>query len=48
MVYGDPKQFLYAWLGKKKQIPNYEFRQTGAKFRQRYICEVCFFVYALL
>jgi len=36
----DIKQFLYAWCGKNKVTPNYEFSQTGAKHRPRFKCEV--------
>jgi len=36
----DIKQFLYAWCGKQKTVPNYEFRSAGSKNRQRFICEV--------
>ncbi|KAL3871841.1 hypothetical protein ACJMK2_039813 [Sinanodonta woodiana] len=37
---GDIKQFLYAWCGKKKVTPNYEFSQTGSKHKPRFKCEV--------
>lgn len=37
----DIKQFLYAWLGKRKVTPNYDFSQTGAKHKPRFKCEVC-------
>lgn len=37
---GDIKQFLYAWCGKNKVTPVYEFSQTGAKHRPRFKCEV--------
>ncbi|KAJ8300169.1 hypothetical protein KUTeg_021688 [Tegillarca granosa] len=36
----DIKQFLYAWLGKRKVTPNYDFSQTGAKHKPRFKCEV--------
>ena len=36
----DVKQFLYAWLGKRKVTPNYEFRTSGNKHRQRFACDV--------
>ena len=36
----DPKQYLYSWLGNKKCTPNYEFRNSGPKHRQRFLCEV--------
>ncbi len=36
----DIKQFLYAWLGKKKVTPNYDFRASGSKHRQRFACDV--------
>ncbi|CAF0903640.1 unnamed protein product [Brachionus calyciflorus] len=35
----DIKNFLYAWLGKQKKTPNYEFTQINAKNRQRFKCE---------
>jgi ATP-dependent RNA helicase A len=34
------KTFLYAWLGKKKQTPEYSVRPTGPKHRQRFLCEL--------
>ncbi|XP_061189773.1 ATP-dependent RNA helicase A-like isoform X2 [Saccostrea echinata] len=37
---GDIKQFLYAWLGKRKATPGYEFSQTGSKHKPRFKCEV--------
>ncbi|XP_069122246.1 ATP-dependent RNA helicase A protein-like [Argopecten irradians] len=37
---GDVKQFLYAWCGKRKVTPQYEFSQTGAKHKPRFKCEV--------
>nr|XP_022341971.1 LOW QUALITY PROTEIN: ATP-dependent RNA helicase A-like [Crassostrea virginica] len=37
---GDIKQFLYAWLGKRKATPAYEFSQTGSKHKPRFKCEV--------
>ncbi|XP_048744664.2 ATP-dependent RNA helicase A-like isoform X1 [Ostrea edulis] len=37
---GDMKQFLYAWLGKRKATPAYEFSQTGSKHKPRFKCEV--------
>ncbi|XP_078685093.1 ATP-dependent RNA helicase A-like isoform X1 [Branchiostoma floridae x Branchiostoma belcheri] len=36
----DLKNFLYAWCGKKKITPNYDFRAAGSKQRQRFVCEV--------
>ena len=36
----DIKAFLYAWLGKRRLQPNYDFRNTGPKHRQRFVCEV--------
>jgi len=36
----DIKGFLYAWLGKRKLIPNYEFKPAGNKQRPRFICNV--------
>ena len=36
----DVKSFLYAWLGKKKCTPEYNIRPTGAKHRQRFLCEL--------
>lgn len=41
---GDIKTFLYAWLGKQKITPNYDIRAAGSKHRQRFLCEVSFFV----
>ena len=38
---GDVKQFLYAWCGKRKVTPCYEFSQTGSKHKPRFKCEVC-------
>ncbi|CAG2229920.1 DHX9 [Mytilus edulis] len=37
---GDVKQFLYAWCGKRKVTPCYEFGQTGSKHKPRFKCEV--------
>lgn len=38
---GDIKQFLYAWLGKQKLVPEYEFSSGGGpKHRQRFKCEL--------
>jgi len=39
-VMSDIKQFLYAWCGKLKKTPQYEFRNSGPKHRQRFMCEV--------
>ena len=37
----DIKQYLYAWLGKQKLVPEYEFSSGGGpKHRQRFKCEV--------
>lgn len=49
---GDIKQFLYAWCGKRKVTPIYEFGQTGSKHKPRFKCEVwrikiCFILYTL-
>ncbi|RNA19714.1 ATP-dependent RNA helicase A-like isoform X1 [Brachionus plicatilis] len=35
----DIKNFLYAWLGKQRKVPNYEFSQQNVKNRQRFKCE---------
>lgn len=37
---GDIKNFLYAWCGKRKMTPAYEFRAVGNKNRQKFMCEV--------
>ncbi|XP_071097710.1 ATP-dependent RNA helicase A-like [Haliotis cracherodii] len=37
---GDIKQFLYAWLGKKKVTPDYDFSTGGPKHRMRFKCEI--------
>ncbi|CAN8020629.1 unnamed protein product [Ixodes persulcatus] len=34
------KTFLYAWCGKNKVTPQYEFKNTGPRHRQRFLCEV--------
>ncbi|KAK8766981.1 hypothetical protein V5799_006235 [Amblyomma americanum] len=34
------KTFLYAWCGKQKVTPEYEFKNTGPRHRQRFLCEV--------
>ena len=39
----DVKSILYAWLGKRKKVPTYDWRNTGPKHRQRFMCEVCMF-----
>ena len=36
----DIKNFLYAWLGKKKLTPSYDIRAAGNKNRQKFLCEV--------
>ena len=40
MADSDIKSWLYAWLGKKKMTPEYNIRPTGAKHRQRFLCEL--------
>lgn len=39
-IMGDIKQFLYAWCGKQKLTPIYEFSSAGPKHRPRFKCEV--------
>ncbi|KAL1423814.1 hypothetical protein MTO96_003731 [Rhipicephalus appendiculatus] len=40
-TWGDlTKTFLYAWCGKHKVTPEYEFKNTGPRHRQRFLCEV--------
>lgn len=34
------KTFLYSWCGKSKVTPQYEFKNTGPRHRQRFLCEV--------
>lgn len=34
------KTFLYAWCGKLKLTPEYEFKNAGPRHRQRFLCEV--------
>ncbi|CAN7994332.1 unnamed protein product, partial [Ixodes hexagonus] len=34
------KTFLYAWCGKNKVTPQYEFKNAGPRHRQRFLCEV--------
>ncbi|CAG2179143.1 unnamed protein product, partial [Oppiella nova] len=34
------KAFLYAWLGKSRVTPDYQFTQTGANARIRFRCEL--------
>jgi hypothetical protein len=36
----DIKNFLYAWCGKNKKKPDYEFSQITNKIRTRFKCEV--------
>ena len=36
----DIKQVLYAWCGKKKITPQYDIRNSGPKYRQRFLSEV--------
>ncbi|XP_050389474.1 ATP-dependent RNA helicase A isoform X3 [Patella vulgata] len=36
----DIKNVLYAWCGKKKCVPEYEFSCVGPKHKQRFKCEV--------
>ncbi|ESO96009.1 hypothetical protein LOTGIDRAFT_116243 [Lottia gigantea] len=36
----DIKSILYAWCGKKKCVPEYEFNSVGPKHKQRFKCEV--------
>ena len=36
----DSKQVLYAWLGKRKETPEYNVRQSGPKHRQHFLCEL--------
>ncbi|CAE1295071.1 DHX9 [Acanthosepion pharaonis] len=40
VIMGDIKQFLYAWCGKQKLTPIYEFSSAGPKHRPRFKCEV--------
>lgn len=37
---GDIKQFLYAWCGKQKVTPVYEFNTGGPRHKPRFKCEV--------
>lgn len=37
---GEVKQFVNEWLAKRQLQSTYEYRATGPKHRQRFVCEV--------
>jgi ATP-dependent RNA helicase A len=36
------KGFLYAWCGKRKVTPDYQFSPSGSGIKTRFKCEVQF------